>query len=108
MLGNRHEISRESKIIAKIVNPFGLFLVRAPGCYLAVTAPEPSLCSPSVFYIIVLYLSTYCMHIVQVVVQNTEHGGQRGAAEGTEERAGSLFARAGGEERRLLQHDLAS
>src|SRR5215204_2949274 len=41
------------------------------------------------------------------VVQNTEHGGQRGAAEGTEERAGSLLAGVGGEERRLLQHDLA-
>src|SRR5919107_5400000 len=41
------------------------------------------------------------------VVQNTEHGGQRGAAQGTEEGAGSLFAGAGGEERRLLQHHLA-
>src|SRR5215218_7116621 len=41
------------------------------------------------------------------VVQNTEHGGQRGAAKGTEERAGSLPPGTGGEERRLLQHDLA-
>src|SRR5918993_2419622 len=41
------------------------------------------------------------------VVQNEEHGGQRGAAEGTEERASSLFTGAGGKVRRLLQHDLA-
>src|SRR5215207_3754117 len=41
------------------------------------------------------------------VVQYREHGGQCGAAKGTEERAGSLSAGAGGEERRLLQHDLA-
>src|ERR687894_700482 len=42
-----------------------------------------------------------------MVVHNTGHGGQRGAAEGTEEGAGALPARAGGEERRLLQHHLA-
>src|SRR5918994_115485 len=44
---------------------------------------------------------------MRIVVQNTEHGGQCGAAKGTEERAGALPAGAGGEERRLLQHDLA-
>src|SRR5918998_3197707 len=44
---------------------------------------------------------------MRIVVHNTGHGGQRGAAEGTEEGAGALLAGARGEERRLLQHHLA-
>src|ERR671917_2702345 len=44
---------------------------------------------------------------MRIVVQNTGHGGQRGAAEGTEEGAGAFPPRARGEERCLLQHHLA-
>src|SRR5829696_9052599 len=44
---------------------------------------------------------------MRIVVQNIEHGGQRGAAEGTEERAGPFSEGARGEVGRLLQHDMA-
>src|SRR5215213_927457 len=44
---------------------------------------------------------------MRIVVQNTEHGGQRGAATRVEERASTLFEGTRGEVRCFLQHDLA-